>query len=56
MPALVSRTRENSSNSFSVRERTISEQSRRRQETATGLEESLDDHEAVYLLNLSNRI
>ncbi|KAL7079928.1 hypothetical protein ACQ4LE_000066 [Meloidogyne hapla] len=44
-PALISRTRENSNTSFNARERTISEQSRRRQETATGLEESLDEHE-----------
>uniref|UniRef100_A0A914L2J6 Uncharacterized protein n=1 Tax=Meloidogyne incognita TaxID=6306 RepID=A0A914L2J6_MELIC len=44
-PATISRTRENSNTSFSARERTISEQSRRRQENATGLDESLDEHE-----------
>uniref|UniRef100_A0A914NWS3 Uncharacterized protein n=1 Tax=Meloidogyne incognita TaxID=6306 RepID=A0A914NWS3_MELIC len=43
--ATISRTRENSNTSFSARERTISEQSRRRQENATGLDESLDEHE-----------
>uniref|UniRef100_A0A914KXF3 Candidate secreted effector n=1 Tax=Meloidogyne incognita TaxID=6306 RepID=A0A914KXF3_MELIC len=37
--------RENSNTSFSARERTISEQSRRRQENATGLDESLDENE-----------
>uniref|UniRef100_A0A914KTE9 Uncharacterized protein n=1 Tax=Meloidogyne incognita TaxID=6306 RepID=A0A914KTE9_MELIC len=41
----ISRTRENSNTLFSARERTISEQSRRRQENATGLDESLDEHE-----------
>nr|CAD2185644.1 unnamed protein product [Meloidogyne enterolobii] len=44
-PATISRTRENSNTSLSARERTISEQSRRRQENATGLDESLDEHE-----------
>ncbi|CAK5124282.1 unnamed protein product [Meloidogyne enterolobii] len=49
-PATISRTRENSNTSFSARERTISEQSRRRQENATGLDESLDEHEGVCLV------
>nr|CAD2202577.1 unnamed protein product [Meloidogyne enterolobii] len=48
-PATISRTRENSYTSFNARERTISEQSRRRQENATGLDESLDEHEGMLM-------
>nr|CAD2201928.1 unnamed protein product [Meloidogyne enterolobii] len=45
MKMMTMKTRENSNTSFSARERTISEQRRRCQENATGLDESLDEHE-----------
>jgi hypothetical protein len=51
-PAFVQRTRENSSTSFTARERSISDQSRRRQENSTVVDESLDEHEGVYFFIL----
>jgi len=50
MKMMTMKTRENSNTSFSARERTISEQRRRCQENATGLDESLDEHEGVCLV------